>query len=46
MTLQLATKCLKCNKIYRSGECPDCIPPAPDEPEDKGGKKPRRGSRR
>ena len=46
MTLQLATKCLKCNKIFSSGECPVCIPEVPDEPEDKGGTKPRRGSRR
>lgn len=39
MTLQLATKCLKCNKIFRSGECPDCVVPVPEETKDKGGKK-------
>ena len=44
-TLQLANKCLKCNKIFSSGECPDCVVPVPEEPEDKGGKKPRRGRR-
>ncbi len=45
MTLQLASKCLKCNKIYRGGECPVCIPEPADEPKDKGEKKPRRGRR-
>ena len=48
MTLVLASKCLKpdCGKIYRGGECPVCVAEAPDEPEDKGPKKPPRRDRR
>ena len=44
MTLVLASKCLECGKIYRGGECPDCVPEASDEPEEED-KKPRRGRR-